>query len=110
MSNWSEYVSTVTHGVGIDAAGARVGISGSTISRWRSGKAAPRNPAEAAALAVAFGADVLDAFVAAGFLSPEEARRPATMDLKAVPARALADEVKRRLVGDDYPGVTVVDS
>lgn len=97
MDKWAEYVSTLTKGVGIDESGRRVGVDGSTISRWRNGKAMPRNPAEAAALAVAFGADVLEAFVAAGYLTPAEAKRPRVQSLKAVPDRVLVDEIARRL-------------
>lgn len=97
MSNWSNYVKALTKGVGIEEVGARVGVSGSTISRWRSGQSSPKNPAEVALLAVAFDADVLEAFVAAGYLTPEQAQRPARLDLRTIPADLFNKELERRL-------------
>ena len=52
-----------------------IGQTQATISRWRSGKAAPDEAAPVAAFAKAYGRDVLEAFVAAGLLELEDAGR-----------------------------------
>lgn len=72
METWAEYVKKLTGGESQDAVGEKVGVSGSTISRWRAGKR-PGDPAEVAALAQAYGGDVLEAFIAAGYLTHAQA-------------------------------------
>jgi len=106
MSDWAKYVDSLTQGESQDAVGAKVGVAGSTISRWRSGSR-PGKPAEVAAFAVTYGRNVLEAFVAAGFLTPEQAGMPPTpaINLTEIPGPELAKEVSRRLV--DTPGASI---
>jgi hypothetical protein len=109
MSDWSSYVNALTQGESQDAVGAKVGVAGSTISRWRKTGSKPGQPAEVAAFALAYQRNVLEAFVAAGFLTPEEAGTPPgpAMDLSLIPSAALARELTRRL--DDTPMNNVRD-
>lgn len=88
MSKWSEYVRELTGNEPQDEVGARIGVSGSTISRWRSGKN-PGNPAEVALLAQKYNREVLEAFVAAGYLTYEQA------GMRDVLAREISDTRRR---------------
>lgn len=101
MNTWSEYVRSLAGTEPQESVGEKVGVSGSTISRWRNGKSKPV-PAEAASFAVKYGGNVLEAFVAAGFLTDEEAgiQPPVRATLDDVPTVDLAREVARRL-GDE---------
>lgn len=72
MNDWSKYVRELTGDEPQDEVGRKVGVAGSTISRWRAGNR-PGRPAEVAALAVAYDRDVLEAFVAAEYLTWEQA-------------------------------------
>lgn len=59
------------------AIASRAGINQTTVSRWLNGSAPPTNPDKVAAFARAYPnhTTVLEAFVAAGFLTLEEARK-----------------------------------
>lgn len=123
MTSWGEYVVRVARtDVSTEIASA-TGIGQSTVYRWLHKGAGPKTP-HAAKFALTYGRDVLEAFVAAGFLTEEEARvQPAREpDLTAVPAEDLAAEVSRRLLaaeasasveGDGiefFPGIHAVPS
>ncbi|TIC78818.1 helix-turn-helix transcriptional regulator [Nocardioides sp. GY 10127] len=74
--SWSAYVRQLMGDEPQKAVAARAGIEAPVISRWLGGQS-PR-PDGAARLARAYGRPVLEAFVAAGFLTEEEAgARPA---------------------------------
>lgn len=77
----------------------RLGVSPSAVGRWK--KSTP-DPARAALVARAYGRPVLEAFVAAGFLTSEEAgeRPSAPPSLAGLDDDALLDEVRRRMRGD----------
>lgn len=51
------------------------GVSQGTMSRWRTGESVPDRAAVVAKFAVAYGHNPLEAFVAAGMLSEDEAGR-----------------------------------
>lgn len=76
MTTWKDYVLRLTDGENQKAVSARTGIDQATISRWRRGETSPNSPATVAHFAQAYGANVLEAFVAAGFLTEEEAGMP----------------------------------
>jgi DNA-binding transcriptional regulator YdaS (Cro superfamily) len=101
MDSWSAYVRRLTGDEPQDQVGRKVGLNGSTINRWRNGSR-PGKPGEVAALAVAYGGNVLEAFVAAGFLTPEQAGVPpkARPDWTAVSNEELLEQVAARLVPD----------
>lgn len=98
MDSWPKYVRELTGDEPQDSVGRKVGLNGSTINRWRNGSR-PGNPAEVAALAVAYDGNVLEAFVAAGYLTAEQAGVPpkARPDWSAVSNRELLEQVAARL-------------
>lgn len=70
---WIRYVRTV---IGEDTqtrAGERTQLGQTTIGRWLNGAKAPTEAAKVAAFAQGYGRNVLEAFVAAGMLSEEQA-------------------------------------
>ncbi|MFJ1510918.1 hypothetical protein [Cellulosimicrobium funkei] len=69
--NWWTYVQEVTNGAAQEKVAQKVGVTGPTVNRWQ--RSAPK-PETVAAFARAYGRPVLEAFIAAGFLTPEEAR------------------------------------
>lgn len=58
------------------AVSQKTGIDQTTISRWLRGVTTPDSPATVAHFAQCYGANVLEAFVAAAFLTREEAGMP----------------------------------
>jgi|GEM_PF-3536581 len=74
--NWWTYVQEVTNGAAQEKVAQKVGVTGPTVNRWQ--KSAPK-PETVAAFARAYGRPVLEAFVAAGFLTPDEARADVTI-------------------------------
>jgi len=72
---WPEYVRRLSRGDNQVAIEARTSIDQGTVSRWLSGKTKP-SPAQAAKFAQSYDGNVLEAFVAAGFLTAEEAGIP----------------------------------
>jgi transcriptional regulator with XRE-family HTH domain len=73
--SWPEYVRRVSRGDNQVAIEARTSIDQGTVSRWLRGKTTP-SPAQAAKFAQGYDGNVLEAFVAAGFLTAEEAGIP----------------------------------
>ena len=95
--NWWAYVQAhslnATHAKIAEA----VGITAPSVSRW--GKGSNPDPAQAAAFARAYNRPVLEAFIAAGFLSPEEAgeKPSAPPSLASLGDDELIAEVVRRM-------------
>jgi len=106
MDEWSSYVQDLTRGEPQDKVGKKVGVDGSTVHRWRKKGARPGKPVEVAALAVAYGGNVLEAFVAAGYLTPEQAGVPpkAAPDWSVVSNEELLEQVAVRLDPDAVRG------
>lgn len=78
-------------------AAEKIGISKSNITRWKAGARA--DPDFVVKVARAYKANVLEALVASGFITEQEAALTELMprmDLKVVSADELADEVRRR--------------
>jgi transcriptional regulator with XRE-family HTH domain len=73
---WGNYVSQLADGENQKAIAARLGVDQGTVSRWLRGESSPKNTAVVAHVAQVYGSNVLEAFVAAGMLSPEEAGMP----------------------------------
>lgn len=92
---WWQYVHNVTGGSSQVEVYKRTGISQATISRWQ--RSMPQ-PDSAAQFARAYGRPVLEAFVAAGYLSEEEASATVTVpDIGALSDDELLAEIKRRM-------------
>lgn len=77
----------------------KTGIDGSTLSRWKRGESGGLRADKVAAFARGYGAPVLEAFVEAGFISPDEAgAAPAAKpDLAAITDDQLVELVRQRL-------------
>jgi transcriptional regulator with XRE-family HTH domain len=78
------------------AIGERMNMSQSAVGRWKSSSPKPET---VAAFARAFDRPVLEAFVAAGFLTEEEARlTEIPADLATADNDQLLSEIRRRLM------------
>lgn len=93
---WIEYVSDIARGDTQTEIGYKTGVSGPSVSRWK--ESAPR-PESVAAFARAYHRPVLEAFIAAGFLTEEEAnQRPESREpkLRTCTNEELLEEIVRR--------------
>jgi transcriptional regulator with XRE-family HTH domain len=95
---WWDYIQQHAHGDTQAEIAHRSGVTAPTVSRWSTGKQGV-DPKAAASFARAYGRPVLEAFVAAEFLTAEEARtRPSPApDLTHVPNHVLLDLVRSRM-------------
>ena len=102
-TSWATYVRAV---VGKDRQvdiAAKTGVDQGTVSRWlHRGENITRPAAEAVrAFAAAYNRPALEAFVAAGFLEPDEAdleRLSRRIELRDISDLELLDELRRRQV------------
>ena len=69
--SWWAYVQQVAEGAPNARVATAIGITPSSVGRWAKGS--NPDPQQAAAFARAYSRPVLEAFIAAGFLSPDEA-------------------------------------
>lgn len=94
---WWEYVQTVTGHAANAAIALAIGVTGSSVGRWAAGSLP--DPTTAARLAREYGRPVLEAFVAAGYLTPEEAtERPTRLhSITSYSDDQLLEEVRRRM-------------
>jgi transcriptional regulator with XRE-family HTH domain len=69
MSTWAEYVERITGGASQTAVAEKAGISQSAVNRWRT--VTPK-PETVIALARAYDRPLLEAFIAAGWLSKDD--------------------------------------
>jgi transcriptional regulator with XRE-family HTH domain len=74
-TTWSRYVRRISGASSGSEIAARTRVGQSTVSRWLNDSTSP-STAQAAKFAQTYGANVLEAFVAAGFLTEEEAGMP----------------------------------
>lgn len=93
---WWEYVTRTAAGEEQAAIAKRAGVGQSMVSRWQTSTPRPEN---VAAFARAYDRPVLEAFVAAGFLTSEEAgeRPSAPPSLVSLTDGELIEEVSRRM-------------
>lgn len=98
--DWSGYVDSVTSD-GPTIIASRIGVSGPTVSRWWGTTLRPR-PEHVAEFARKYGRPVLEAFLAAGFLTPKEAdQQPsARPSLATLSDEELLEEVRARMKGE----------
>lgn len=95
MSTWWEYVTQVGGGASQAVIARRTNLSPATVSRWQGSEPHPRN---VAAFALAYGRPVLEAFVAAGFLTDEQAKAQVIRaDARALTDDELLGEVRARM-------------
>lgn len=98
VSTWSEYVHDVTHGAPQREIAARTTLNQGTISRWLNDRHEQPGAAAVVILARAYGANVIEALVASGYITPEEAKLKARsrINLADVPTSRLIRELDRR--------------
>lgn len=96
---WWEYVQRHAEGAANAHIAAAVGITPSSVGRWSKGSIP--DPAQVTAFARAYNRPVLEAFIAAGFLTPEEAgeKPSAPPSLATLDDDDLIAEVRRRMQG-----------
>lgn len=95
---WWDYVGRIANGATQDKIARLVDVTGPTIGRWKT--SAPR-PENVAAFARAYGRPVLEAFIAAGFLTEEDAATQVTITRQQDPSdEELLDLLRRRLERD----------
>lgn len=100
--SWMRYVTAVARHDSQSEIARRTGLDNSTVSRWLN--PSPRAvigaaPATIRAFAIAYERPVLEAFVHAGFLEPEEAGlHTGPVDWGKVSDAEFLTEVERRLV------------
>lgn len=99
---WWSYVEQVTEGAAGEQIARRLEVSGATVSRWKT--VTPR-PEMAARFAREYGRPVLEAFVAAGFLTGIEAGEAPVHrdDPEGLSNDELLAELARRLDGKTFP-------
>lgn len=95
---WIEYVGQVAKGDSQAAIGAKAGVDSSTVFRW--GKGLAPKPETVVAFARAYSRPVLEAFVAAGFLTAEDAgERPVGRpDISQFDLDELLAEIRKKFV------------
>lgn len=99
--DWSTYVRQVVGHDRQTEVARKTGIDQTTISRWlRPSEGTPTriSSQNVARFARGYGLSVLEAFVVAGFLSPEEAgMQGKPLDIEQVDSDVLIAELQRRL-------------
>lgn len=101
---WWEYVTRVAQGDTHDVIARSAGVTAPSVSRWRTFTPKPEN---VAAFARAYNRPVLEAFIAAGFLTADEAaQRPtAPPSLATLDDDELLEEIRRRMRGGQHEDV-----
>lgn len=96
--NWWSYIEQHARGDSKATIAVAAGVSAPTVSRWSTGQQGV-DPQNAARFARSYGRPVLEALVAAGFLTSQEAdeRPSATPSLNTLTDDELLAEVKTRL-------------
>lgn len=99
---WWQYVNHIAGGATQEAIARKASISAPTVTRWRTSTPRPEN---VAAFARAYGRPVLEAFVAAGFLTSDEAQFQVMTHKYDQPTDdELLDLIERRLHHDREAG------
>lgn len=92
---WWEYVQRIAGTASPSEISRKTGIGQSSIGRW--GSSSPK-PESIATFAEAYGRPVLEAFVAAGFLTDEQAKvTTVKAGLSEFSADELLEEIRRRI-------------
>jgi len=98
-SNWWKYLEPILQGQSFSEAAKIVGINSSNFTRWKKGARA--DPDLVVKIARAYNRNVLEARVAADFITEEEAglkeRDSSVSDLRTATGKQLVNEVLRRM-------------
>lgn len=98
--SWAEYARRISGGAQQKDIALAAGVEQGTVSRWMKQGIPPR-PENVVTFAKAYKRPVLEAFVAAGFISADDAKvRPtASPSLDSLSSEDLIQELSRRLIG-----------
>lgn len=103
--SWSEYVSRLIGSTSYAEVGTRVGTTGQTVGRWVAGTSVA-SPVQAVALARGYNDSPLNALVALGYITAQEAKqRPAAApDFSQLTNDELLELVRARMRREDGEG------
>lgn len=99
--HWANFVRDITHGDMQTVIAQRSGIHQTTISRWLNGESTRMRAETIVQLARSYDANVLEALIAAGVITPTEAgvAARARVDVSTIATSTLLREVSRRTQG-----------
>lgn len=80
--DWPRYLELVSGTTVRKAIGKAAGVSESAASRWLNGETRPTNAVHVAKFAQTYGRNPLEAFIAAGLLSIEQASKALDLDAR----------------------------
>lgn len=98
--SWSHYVRRITGAMTIAQISDKSGVAQSNVGRWLRGERGQPKPESVIAFARAFDQPVVEALVAAGYITAEDAASTARTPLSAYSMTELIDELRRRTVAD----------
>lgn len=101
--NWQQYVRRVTRNMTQSRIADLTGAAQTNIGRWLRGETPAPKAESVVAFARALGHEPLEALIAAGYLTPEEAGATVKVSpsLAGITTRQLLDELDRRIVSGD---------
>lgn len=97
--SWADYVKRISGDDVNRVIASKIGITEPSVARWKNGAIKTPDAVQAAVFARAYRRPVLEAFVAAGFLTAEEAGEQPTAapSLAGLSDDELLDEVRQRM-------------
>jgi transcriptional regulator with XRE-family HTH domain len=96
IEDWPQYVRRVAVGLTQAQIAERTGAAPSNVGRWLRGERGQPTASNVLAFARAFDQPIMEAMVAAGYFTPEEAESTARTPLSAYSKLELLDELRRR--------------
>ena len=96
MESWSEYVRRIAAGLTHAQISEKCGVAQSNVGRWLRGERAQPKPDSVIAFARAFDQPVVEALVAAQYISPADAGSTARTPLSRYSYNELITELLRR--------------
>lgn len=96
--SWAEYVKRITPSMTQSDIAAKAGVNQTVVSRWLSGRSAPRVES-LIRLTRALGRSPVEALVAAGYITADEAglRPNLQISVREIPTDDLLNEIRRRV-------------
>jgi transcriptional regulator with XRE-family HTH domain len=99
VERWSEYVRDVAGGLNQLQIAAKTGLAQTNIGRWLRGEPGAPRADTVIAFARAFDQPAVEALLAAGYLTSEEAEAKARTPLAEFTMHELIEELNRRFPG-----------
>jgi len=96
VETWGEYVRRIAGKMTIAQISNSSGVAQTNVGRWLRGERGQPKPESVIAFARAFNRPAVEALVAAGYISDDEAQIPARTPLSQYSYRELIEELQRR--------------